>query len=139
FFDVERSDAVAGLLVIGLLILVLVHHGRLFFSRLMGRVRPALVLRARLLVNDAEGVQATGRVRLRPAGHRLHAEVEIGVDSGLGVWEADAVAQRAGERLVQGMPLLASAIIRARPARSVLAAGAGAGNGLRATRPIARP
>jgi len=137
FFEVEHSDALAGLLVAGLLFVALARRGRLFVARLLGAVRPALVLRARLLASDADGVQAVGRVRLRPAGHRLHAEVEVGVDSGLGVWEADAVAQRAGERLVQGLPLVTSAIVRARPARAVLATGADLGNGQGATQPVA--
>jgi cation diffusion facilitator family transporter len=137
FFDVERSDALAGLLVGSLLVVALARRGRLFVSRLLGAVRPALVLRARLLASDTDGVQSVGRVRLRPAGHRLQAEVEIGVDSGLGVWEADAVAQRAGERLVQAMPLVTSAIVRARPAPAVLATGADPGNGLRASAPAA--
>jgi cation diffusion facilitator family transporter len=137
FFEVDRGDAMAGLVVAGLLVVALARSGRLFVSRLLGAVRPALVLRARLLASDADGVQAVGRVRLRPAGHRLHAEVEVGVDSGLGVWEADAVAQRAGERLVEGMPLVISAIVRARPARAVLATGADTGNGLRGAHAVA--
>jgi cation diffusion facilitator family transporter len=112
----DRADAVAGL-VIALLILNVLREAAIDVGlRLMDAVSPELTARAREVLAAVPGVTGVGQLRVRWLGHRLHAEAEVVVDTGLSLVAAHRVAEDARHALLHEVPRLASAIVHADPA-----------------------
>ncbi len=92
FLGFEQADALVGL-VISLLILVMLKDTSLaIFRRMMDAVDAGLVDRAEAVIAGVAGVQGVERVRMRWAGHRLHVDAEIAVDARLDVTSAHRIA-----------------------------------------------
>ncbi len=111
----ERADAVAGLGIAVMILLVLREAAASVLSRLMDAVDPELAEQARAAATGAEGVERVGELRVRWIGHRLHAEVEVVVDADCSLVRAHAVAEAARHRLLHEVPRLSSAIVHADP------------------------
>lgn len=112
----ERADAVVGLLITVAVLAVLRDAARDVYRRLMDAVDPALVDLVESSARRTDGVLDVGDVRLRWIGHRLRAELEIVVDSGLSAVEAHLVSERAEHRLLHDVPRLYAALVHADPA-----------------------
>jgi cation diffusion facilitator family transporter len=111
----ERADALAGLGIALLILVVLQQAAKDVLARLMDAVDPGLVAQARSVLSGVEGVQDVGRLRVRWIGHRLHAEAEVVVDADVNLVVAHDIAERARHGLLHGVPRLASAIVHADP------------------------
>jgi len=109
------ADPLAGLVIAVLTALVLRDAARNVLLRILDAVDPAIVDEAREVLDESDGVERVGAVRVRWIGHRLHAEAEVTVDESLSVGAAHAVAENARHRLLHEVPHLASAIIHADP------------------------
>jgi cation diffusion facilitator family transporter len=111
----DRADAIAGLVIAGLILSVLRQAAGDVLARLMDAVDPALAERARAVLTAVDGVEDVGELRVRWIGHRLHAEAEITLDGDLTLSAAHRIAEDARHRLLHDVPRLASAIIHADP------------------------
>lgn len=111
----ERADALAGLGIAVLILLVLRQAAADVLARLMDAIDPGLVDRARHVLTEVEGVEGVGELRVRWIGHRLHAEAEVVVDADLNLVAAHDIAERARHGLLHDVPRLASAIVHADP------------------------
>ena len=111
----ERADAIAGLAIAGMILLVLRQAASDVTARLMDSVDPALAEQAREVLAGVEGVESVGQVRVRWIGHRLHAEAEVVVDQDLSVAAAHDIAESARHGLLHDVPRLLSAIVHADP------------------------
>lgn len=111
----ERADALAGLGIAVLILLVLREAAADVLARLMDAIDPGLVDRARHVLTEVEGVEGVGELRVRWIGHRLHAEAEVVVDADLNLVAAHDIAERARHGLLHDVPRLASAIVHADP------------------------
>ena len=111
----ERADAIAGLAIAVLILSVLRRATADVLARLMDAVDPSLVDRVRRVLQQIEGVQDVGDLRIRWIGHRLHAEAEVTVDADLNVAAAHEIAERARHGLLHDVPRLTSAIVHADP------------------------
>jgi cation diffusion facilitator family transporter len=111
----DRADAIAGLVIAGLILSVLRQAAGDVIARLMDAVDPALTEKTRAVLAGVEGVHGVGELRVRWIGHRLHAEAEITVDGDLPLSVAHGIAEDARHRLLHDVPRLTSAIIHADP------------------------
>jgi cation diffusion facilitator family transporter len=111
----ERADAIAGLVIAGLILSVLRQAAGDVIARLMDSIDPALAEQARRVLGGVEGVQGVGKLRIRWIGHRLHAEAEITLDGDMPLSDAHRIAEDARHRLLHDVPRLTSAIIHADP------------------------
>ena len=97
---VPAADPIVGLLITVAILFVLRSAATDIYRRLMDAVDPELVEAAETSLAATPGVLAVEEVRLRWIGHRIRAEVGLGVDPGLSVVEAHAVATDAHHRLL---------------------------------------
>jgi cation diffusion facilitator family transporter len=112
-----RADALAGLLIGGMIVLLLIEAGHDVLLRLLDAIDPDLLRRAREALAGSEGMEAVGEVRIRWIGHRLHAEAEVTVNCETSFVDAHAIAEHAHHVLLHEVPHLASAIVHADPCR----------------------
>ena len=111
----ERADAIAGLVIAVIILLVLRQAAADVGARLMDAIDPALADDARRILAGVEGVESVGQLRVRWIGHRLHAEAEVVVDQDLSVAAAHDIAEAARHGLLHDLPRLVSAIVHADP------------------------
>lgn len=94
-----RADALVGILISAMILLVLKDTSLAIYARMMDAVDPRLVARAEQAATSVPGVRAVGRLRMRWVGHRLFVDVDITPDS-----EVDAAAaRRIAEAVRQGI------------------------------------
>lgn len=111
----DQADPFVGLLITLAILAVLRGAAREVYRRLMDAVDPQLVDQVRETLSDTPGVLQVDEVRLRWIGHQLRAECRIGVDSGLSIVAAHAIAEDAEHRLVHDVPRLTASIVHADP------------------------
>ncbi len=103
-------------LVIGVVILFITRDAaKTMWYRLMDAIEPQELTQAETLIEQQEGVNKIGRVRLRWMGNRLHAEVHIGVDADLTVRQGHAIAERVRHALFHGVARLAEVVVHVEP------------------------
>lgn len=110
------ADALVGLLISLVILHIAWEAGKGVFSRLLDRVDGEIVDELTRAVNHAEGVCGIGEVRVRWAGHRLHAEVNVVVRADLSVEQGHDIAKDVQHRLLHHLPYLSHATIHIDPA-----------------------
>ena len=116
----QWADPAVGVLITVAIVAMARGAARDIYRRLMDSVEPELVERAEAALATVPGVRRVHSLQLRWVGHRVRGEATVAVDDGLGVEQADAVAEAALTALRGAVPKLVSATVRPRPARSVL-------------------
>jgi cation diffusion facilitator family transporter len=114
------SDAVVGLVIAGVILIVLVRTARSIGQRLLDAVDPRLVEQIRGSVASVGGVDVVSEVQVRWIGHRLYAQVRLGVGGLLTVAAGHAIAEDALHRLLHDVPNLADTIVHVDPIGSLL-------------------
>lgn len=94
-----RADAIVGLVISAMIIVMLLDTGRAVLRRVMDGVEPGLVDRIERVLINTPGVHGIGRTRARWIGHSLTVEAEIVVDHDASLATALAVASEVGQRL----------------------------------------
>ncbi|MGN6751928.1 MAG: cation diffusion facilitator family transporter [Intrasporangium sp.] len=113
------ADPVVGLLITVAILLVLRTAVRDVFRRLLDGVEPELVDSAERLIAGVPGVLRVDEVRMRWVGHEVHAEAVVHLAGDLSLEAADCVARDAEHHLLNGIPRLTRAVVRARPQGAV--------------------
>lgn len=116
WFGMPQLDAVVGLVIAAVIILVLVQSMRTTITRLMDGVDHGTLDRIESLAAAVPGVLAVGRARARWTGHRMEADLQVHVDPDLSMAEGDAVAHLVHETLTNRVPHLDHASVHACPA-----------------------
>ena len=75
-------------------------------SRVMDRIDPVIISQIMDSVLDVPGVLGAYEIRARWVGHRLHAELNIGVDTDLTIGEGHLIAECAQHNLMHSLPNL---------------------------------
>jgi cation diffusion facilitator family transporter len=109
------ADPVVGLAITVAILIVLRDAGRQVYRRLMDAVDPSTVDAVEDALRATDGVRDVGAVQLRWIGHRLRAECEIVVDSGLSIVDAHRIAVTAEHNLIHAVPRLTAALVHADP------------------------
>lgn len=111
----EAADAVAGLAVTLLLLVLLRSAARDIWLRLMDGVGPEVVERVTAVAAAVPEVEAVSDIRVRWIGHALRAELCVVVDGRLTVAETHAIGEEVHHALLHGVPRLAHAVVHADP------------------------
>jgi len=109
------ADPIVGLLISLAIAVVCRDAARDVYYRLMDAVDPELVERAATAAAGVSGVERVESLRIRWIGHRLRAEVEVGVADELALAAAHEIAHQTEHALLHALPKLDHAIVHASP------------------------
>ena len=112
------ADPLVGLVITAAILIVLVSAVRDVGRRLLDGVDPGLVDQAHDTLAAVPGVHSVSELRLRWLGHRLRAEVIVGVDRDLHVQAGHDIAMAASVALRSALPQLEQVGVRVEPAAS---------------------
>ncbi len=110
------ADPIVGLLITFMILGIVWGSSRAVFARLVDAVDPEVVQEIREETEHAPGVLEVKEIRVRWVGHRLHAELNLAVGSGLTVEAGHDIADRVRHDLLHRLPYLSSATIHVDPA-----------------------
>ncbi|MCY3562699.1 MAG: cation diffusion facilitator family transporter [Acidimicrobiia bacterium] len=95
----ERADPIVGIIVGIVILRILWSAARDIYWRLMDAVDPEMVKEVESVTNSIEEVLGVNSCQVRWMGHRLRADVSIGVDSRLSVGEGHSVGEMVQQSL----------------------------------------
>jgi len=110
------ADPIVGLIISITIFWIVRDSGKTIFTRLLDGVDPAITDEIRHAAEHVEGVKAITDVKVRWLGHRLHAEINMTVDSGLSVEKGHAIAKEYRHELLHHLKYLSDATIHVDPA-----------------------
>ncbi|HEV8723789.1 MAG TPA: cation diffusion facilitator family transporter [Candidatus Binatia bacterium] len=109
------ADPIVGLVITVAILAIVWESGKNVFTRLLDGVDPEVTDEITHALNHAQGVRGVTEIRLRWSGHRLLAEVNLGVSRELSVTEGHAIAVEARHQLLHKLPYLANVTIHIDP------------------------
>jgi cation diffusion facilitator family transporter len=109
------ADPVVGLAITVLILRIVWTSARSVFIRLLDGVEPEILDNIRRVAANIQGVGEVGEVRVRWLGHRLHAEVEIGVKPGLSVEQGHHITVEVDYTLQLELPYISNSSIHIYP------------------------
>jgi cation diffusion facilitator family transporter len=109
------ADPIVGLVITVIILRIVWQSARAVFTRLLDGVDPAVTDEITHALQHAQGVRDISEIRLRWSGHRLYAEVNVGVSRELTVTESHAIAVEARHQLLHALPYLSSVTIHIDP------------------------
>jgi cation diffusion facilitator family transporter len=115
YFGFPLADPIIGLIITVMIFWIVLESGKTIFTWLLDCVDPAVTDEIRHTAGYVEGVVEITDVRVRWLGHRLHAEVNITVDSALSVENGHAIAKEFRHELLHHLRCLSDAIIHIDP------------------------
>lgn len=118
------ADPIVGLLITLAIFGIVWQSAKAVFTRMLDGVEPKLIDEIRHAAEHVPGVRTVLDVRARWLGHRLVAELDLGVAGDTTVSQADAVAAAFEHELMGHLPALKSARIRIRPSDATVSGGA---------------
>jgi cation diffusion facilitator family transporter len=111
----DWADPVVGLVIAAAIAVVGWQAVRSIIGRLLDAVDPSLIDEIQRVAATTPGVVTVSEVRARWAGHRLLAQVRLGVDGRLSVTDAHGIAEETHHRLLHEVKNLSDAIIHVDP------------------------
>ena len=110
------ADPIVGLIITIAILGIVWESGRTIFTRLIDGVDPEITDEIRHAAGHVGGVREITDVKVRWLGHRLHAEINMTVDSGLSVESGHAIAKELRHELLHHLKYLSDATIHVDPA-----------------------
>jgi len=109
------ADPMVGLVITVAILAIVWESGKAVLTRLLDGVDPEVINEITHALNHAQGVRDITEIRLRWSGHRLHAEVNLGVGCTLTVTEGHSIAVEARHQLLHKLPYLSNVTIHVDP------------------------
>jgi cation diffusion facilitator family transporter len=109
------ADALVGLLISAVILVVLKQATSQMLGRLMDAVEPELVEQVEHIAESVPEVQSVDRLRVRWLGHTLEASMAITVDCEMTVSEGHRVSETVRHRLLHEVRRLDTAVIHVNP------------------------
>jgi cation diffusion facilitator family transporter len=110
------ADPLVGLLITLAILKIVWDSGKQVFTRLLDGVDPEISVELDEAARHVPGVVDVTDARVRWLGHRLHAEVNVAVDSALTVEAGHTLAKAVQHELLHHLTYLSSATIHVDPA-----------------------
>ena len=110
-----QADAVVGLLISAVILWILYESTRSVIHRLMDGVDADTLARIETVAVAVPGVQHVEHVKARWSGHRLEAQLSLGVDPSMSVADSHVVAERAHHELLHSIPHLNDVSVHVHP------------------------
>ncbi|MHB8843333.1 MAG: cation diffusion facilitator family transporter [Nitrospirota bacterium] len=115
WFGFPLADPIVGMAITLAILKIVWDSGKSIFTRLLDGIDPDVVDEVRHAVNHVKGVSSISEVRVRWSGHRMHAELNIAVDSERSVGEGHAIAAEVRHQLLHHLKYLSNATIHVDP------------------------
>jgi cation diffusion facilitator family transporter len=109
------ADPIVGLVITAAILSIVWQSGKAVFTRLLDGVDPDVIDEILHALKHVKGLHGVTDVRLRWSGHRLNAEINLGVDPKLSVAEGHAIAMEARHQLLHHLPYLSNVTIHVDP------------------------
>lgn len=109
------ADPIVGIIITVIIGKVVWDSGIAIFSRMLDGIDPALIPRLTDLIRETEGVENVGEVRARWLGHRLIADVTVGVSPDLSVEKGHEIAAGVQTNIQEHLPHVASVTVHVDP------------------------
>lgn len=109
-------DAIVGLVIAAVIVWILINSTRTVIHRLMDGVEGGTVESIEAVAAAVPGVRCVDHVRARWSGHRLEAQLDVGVSPNLSVTASHAIIREIRHELLQAIPHLDHAGIYITPA-----------------------
>jgi len=109
------ADPIIGLLISLAILKIVWDSSKAVFSRLLDGIEPKIIDEIKHAARHVQQVHGVEEVRGRWLGHRLHAELNVTVQSELSVKQAHAVAIEVRHELLHRLPYLSNVIIHVDP------------------------
>lgn len=109
-------DAIIGLVIAAVIVWILINSTRTVIHRLMDGVEDGIVESIEAVAAAVPGVHFVDHVRARWSGHRLEAQLDVGVSADLSVTAGHAIIAEIHHELLQAIPHLDHAGISITPA-----------------------
>lgn len=109
------ADPIIGLLISLVILKIVWDSSKAVFSRLLDGIEPKIIDEVKHAARNVKQVHGVEEVRGRWLGHRLHAELNITVQSELSVGQAHAVALEVRHELLHRLPYLSNVTIHVDP------------------------
>ena len=106
------ADPIVGLLITLAIFGIVWQSAKAVFTRMLDGVDPHLPDEIRHAAEHVDRVRGVGSVAARWIGHKLNAELEVAVDGGITVADANAIRSELEHNLKTHLPMLAAAHIR---------------------------
>ena len=110
------TDPLVGLGISLVILKIVWDSGREVFARMLDGVDPAVVSEIEYVAAHVNGVKTVNGVAVRWLGHRMRAELSIGVNPTLSVVDGHDIAAQVHHDLLHHLPYLYSAVIHIDPA-----------------------
>lgn len=113
------ADPIVGLLITLVILGLVWQSARAVFTRMLDGVEPELVQAAERAAHEVPGVHGVAEVRARWIGHRLHLELNVGVDPALSVAEGHGIAKEVRHRILHRVPHVSWVTVHVDPAPEI--------------------
>lgn len=112
------ADPAAGLVISAIILKIVWQTGNEVFLRLLDGSDPSVAVEIRETASAVPGVVDVSDVRVRWAGHRMYAEVNLAVKGDRSVREGHAIAREVRHRMLHALRYLSDAVIHVDPAEA---------------------
>ncbi|MBA2520327.1 MAG: cation transporter [Chloroflexia bacterium] len=109
-------DPIIGLLITITILIILKGNSGAVFRRLLDGIEPEILAEIEHAPLHAAGVRAVQDAKARWVGHKVRAELDVGVDPNLTIAESEAIADDILRALADHVPSFGGATVRLRPA-----------------------
>lgn len=109
------ADPLIGILIALVIFRATWHSGKDILWRSLDGIDPTMVNEVNRVVIAVPGVQAATEIRARWLGHKMHAEINIAVDTALSVAQGHRIMQEVHHQLLHEIQHLSSATIHVDP------------------------
>lgn len=109
------ADPIIGLLITLTIFGIVWQSSKAVLERMLDGVDPRITADIRHAAEHVPGISQVLDVRARWMGHRMAAELDVGMDGSLSLREVDALTRKFEKEIFAHVPALSSARIRARP------------------------
>ena len=116
-FGVPILDPIVGLGITIAILFIVKDAALSVWMRLIDGIEPDILGQIEHAPTHVAGVKGVQRVRARWIGHRVYGDVEIVVDPGMSVGEADTLAEQVRQSLRERVRLLGDATVSVRGAQ----------------------
>jgi cation diffusion facilitator family transporter len=110
-----QADAIVGLLISAVILWILYESTRSVIHRLMDGVDADTLIHIETVAAGVPGVQHVEQVKARWSGHRLEAQLSLGVDPAMSVADSHEVAEQAHHELLHSIPHLNDVNVHVHP------------------------
>ncbi len=115
YFGFPLADPLIGIGITIAILFIVWESGHTVFVRILDAIEPEIVTKLEVASKEVEGVHTVTDVRARWFGHRLIAELSVGVQGTLSVEQGHAIAKQVQKALFVAVPQLNSSVIHVDP------------------------